>query len=235
MENEVLNPALSDIAEIMDRPTLNDEEWKIVAIATPWLKSMLKPEVRTELNVQYKTEMEAYVEEQKKLNAEQVKEYMDNWKKSQEPLSNDELGLLLNQEYLEFKLKIKVQGEDTLREFTICELNQLAEIRFVKVLQDKLIPVVQEIAAADWHIEDKIIDKIKGWLTKIPENLAVAAELVAIILDPKGKDASINKDWVQENLSTYRITAIISTQVEANRYRDFFSNGSRLYRSLTGK
>src|SRR5437868_5929968 len=98
--SDQVNPALNDIEEIATvRPELSQEQWEVVnrddVIA--WIKSMLKPEVRKDLEVAY---AKSQVEFEAAMRAEMqkaIKERMDEWQKEQAPLSQDELQKLLNQ------------------------------------------------------------------------------------------------------------------------------------------
>lgn len=230
-----LNPALQDIDDILSsRPELTGEEWEIVTKASDWIKATLKPEIRKELENEYEEKYLAFAEQTKLDTQEMVKKSMEEWKAEQAPLSQDELATLLKQEYVEFEAIVKVKGEISIRSFTICELPQEVELKFVKVLQNKLIPLIQDIDSAEWSLDNSTMEQFNGILQQLPSALDAAADLVAVCLDPWGED-NIDSRWVKHNISISRITNIIFAQVEANRYRDFFSKGSRSYRSLKKK
>lgn len=230
------NPALQDIEAIIDtKPELTIEEWQIVEKASDWVKTMLRPEVRTELEAEYAQKQREFQETLRTETQALIANNMDEWRKSQEPLGPDDLAKLLNQEYVEFPLKLKIKGEETKRTFTICELPQEAEIKFVKIIQKNIIPLVQQVNAAEWTLDGSILEQIQGIMQNLPTALDFAAELTAICLDPWGEDTSIDKVWVTKNISVYRIGAIVAAQFEANKYRDFFSGGFRAFQSLKKK
>lgn len=229
-----LNPALHDIKEIAEnRPELTPEEWAVVDKASPWLNAVLRPEVRKELEVEYSKREKEFNETLRAETQELVKTNMEEWRKNQEPLSQADISTLLNQEYVEFQLKLKLRsGEIKERSFIICELPQESESKFIKVIQEHFVPLIQQLSAAEWTLDGTILEKITSILSNIPRALLFASEIAAISLDPWGEDSTIDPQWVRKNISTARIAGIVLAQVEANKYRDFFSNGSRLFRSL---
>ena len=235
MENETLETPLEVIEEIIiERPELTQEQWEVVAKAEPWVRATLKPEIMKELDAKYEIRAAKFEELQRVEMQKAVNASMEDWKKSQEPLSNEDLTKLLNQEYLEFSFEFKVGKERHSRHFTICEMPQEAEKKFIKVADEHFMPLLELMTAADFSqkFDGSIADQIKAIISQIPYAIDVASELCAICLDPWGEDTSMNKHWVQKNLSTARIWSVLNCQSEANRYRDFFSNGSLLSRSL---
>jgi hypothetical protein len=223
---------LKDIESIVvDRPDLNAEEWDIVAKARDWMKATLRPEVRQELDVEYAKKNDEFQEELRKQTTETVNQRMEEWKANQKPLDKEEISILLAKEYIEFSVHIRVRGEDSARNFTIIELPMEAEERFMKVINSKLVSLLEKVNASEWKLDGSIAEKLQGLLENIPEAMEGAKEIVAICLDPWQESKDINPDWVKKNLSIYRISNIIIAQVEANKYRDFFSNGFRLSRS----
>lgn len=229
-----LNPALLDIQEIVaERPELEPAEWEIVGKATDWLKATLKPEVRKELEVEYakrQGELETILRGEMQVA---IRDNMEAWRKEQEPLSNEDITKLVNQEYVEFAIQIReTRGAKKKRSFTIVELPKAIEKRFIHAAQSFLIPLIEQVNAADWKLDGSLLEQIEGLLQKSPAALDAAGELVAIILDPWEEDKDITKGWVDVNMSIPRISYVLMAQAEANKYRDFFLNGFRSFRSL---
>jgi hypothetical protein len=83
-----------------------------------------------------------------------------------------------------------------------------------------------------WDLTGNWTERLQQILDVIPEAMDIAAELVAICLNPWDKDNDITADWVMKNISSHRVAKIIAAQSEVNKYRDFFSNGSQLFQTL---
>ena len=82
------------------------------------------------------------------------------------------------------------------------------------------------------ELAETMIDKVESILDDLPELIEAMAEIVALILDPWEEDKDISKTWVMANLNSHRILAIVTAQVEVNKFRDFFSGGLRLSKTL---
>lgn len=229
MAETLLNAALEDIEEVVvSRPELSQEEWEIVGKAEKWIRATLKPEVRKELDVTYakkQTDFEALMQSEMQ---KAVKERMDEWAKSQEPLKTEDIAQLLNQEYVEFKVPIRDRNKKE-HTFIICELPKTIEDEFLKVIQKSLIPMIEQVNAADWNLEGSLVEQIQGLISKSPIAFNAAVELAAIILNPWGEHPEINVKWISDNISIPRIGRIIQAQAEANKYRDFLSDAFRSF------
>jgi hypothetical protein len=219
------NAGLLDIKEIVEtRVQLTPDEQSVADKIIPHLVATLKPEVRKELEVDY---LKAKAEFEEKTSAEtrvMVETQLKEWKKSQEPLGKDQIAELLSQEYSEFTFSLKLRdGKE--RSFTLKELPQEAEMRFLKLLKQEGVPAFKELVALEFNnLEGDISAKLDTILAQSDKLLEVARKLVVIILDPWGEE-NITADWVIKNLSAFRMKNIILTQVEVNKYRDFFSGG----------
>ena len=234
-----LSPPLQDVVDMVnERPELTQEEWDIVAKATPWIKAQVRIEVRSDLEIEYAKRYEEQLEELKRLNKEHIDAQFDALKKAQEPAKPEDLKKLLEQEYTEFPVKLRVAGKDGSvdyeeKKFTICELPSSVEERFYKLLREALIPIMQERENIEFKLDQgSLIDKIQTLLEVSDKALDLGNALVAVILDPWKKDTSIDKAWVRNNISIERQAAIILAQFEANKYRDFFSLGFRSFLTL---
>lgn len=230
---------LTDVEDIVStHPDLTPSEWEAVEKATPWLKAKLRPDVRKDLDVEY---AEKYAKEIDLIRGESqtfVKKQMEDWKKEQLPLDTKELQVLLSQEYLTFDVKVQTRDVDKkpcVREFTLVELPQVTEKRFLESAQKHLISFIEESASMDWTLNMSTASSLQNILDTMPSALDVAAELVSICLNPWNDDKEITSKWVAEHLSTFRIANILIAQCEVNKYRDFFSNGFRLFRTLKSR
>ena len=174
-------------------------------------------------------ELDAYIKRLSEDNATMMKNELEKLQKEYAPLSSSEVGQLLKQEYLEFPVKTRDKNGE--REFVIREMSQAAELKFVKVLQKTIVPRIKEFSSIDWTSGMTMLDKIQTLVEAIPETLDMLAELCVISLDPYG-DESVTLEWVQKNLSSYRIASIIEAQIMASRVRDFFSAAFRLMPSM---
>lgn len=229
-----LNDALQDIAAVeVAKPDLTPEEWDVVAKAKDYIKAIVRPEVRSELEAVYVKDKEEFIETLRKSNEQLISERLEEWKKSQTPLEKDEISKLLSKEYIEFPVEIRQRNSDgtfTLRKFQIVELPMESEDKFVKIFQSTLVKFLEKINANDWKLDGSIAERLQGILDNFPEVMRVAVELAAVSLNPWG-ESDVDVTWVRRNMSSFRIAALIVLQMEANKYRDFFSYGFRLSRS----
>lgn len=229
---------LTDVEDIIaSRPELTPDQWEIVQSATPWLKNTLRPDVRKELDIEYakkySAEMEIIRTESRKL----VNSQMEEWRLAQKPLDEKEMKLLLSQEYISFDLKIqhRVNKTTQVKEFTLVELPQVQEKKFLACAQKKLVTLIEESSSFEWSMDLSTAKQIQMVLDKLPGAFDAAAELVAICLNPWDDDPEVTPEWVANYISTARMSYILITQSEVNKYRDFFSNGSRLFQNLKSR
>lgn len=226
-----LNPALADVEEIIvERPELTQEEWEIVNKATPWVKTIVKPEVRKELEAIY-AQKQADLETGLRAEMQKaIKERMDAWAKTQEPLSSEDIEKLLNQEYVEFTFSVKeARGERKEHTFVIREVPKDVEDRFIKIIQNKLVPIIEQVNAAEWTLDGSMAAQLETILRRCPIALECAQELVVDILDPWEEQEWLTKEWAGKNMSIPRIMRCLQAQAEANKYRDFFSDAFQLF------
>jgi len=226
---------LQDIKEIITtRPDLSPEEKVVADKLMPHLKALAKPEVRAELEGEFLQRETVKLQAITTESRAAVQKAIEEWKKEQEPLTDKEISELLNQEYNTFTVVLHLRNK-TKHEFTLVELPQEIENKFVGLLQKKLIPLMKTLSAAEFKLDmdGSATDKLESILQATPDTLTICAQLVAMCLDPFGENnPKIDQQWVTRNMSTYRILAVVLAQVEVNRYRDFFLNGFRLSKSL---
>jgi hypothetical protein len=231
------NPVLQDIADIkLSRPDLTAEQWEAVEKAAPYYKALLRPEVRQEMEVDYAGKYDEFVSKARVETQQAVAAKFEEWKKTQEPLNTDELKKLLSQEYIDIKFDIPTEEGGT-KHFVIRELPKSVEKRFIAVVKRTLLPLLEERALAGfkWGFDSTMADKINAILDLVPNSMDMAAEIAAVCLDPLEKDKTITADWVSSHLSMSKIQAVVLLQFEANKYRDFFLHGLRLFQSLSSR
>jgi hypothetical protein len=224
------NPALEAIEEILSPPELTQEEWAIVEKAKPWLMSTLKPDVLKELDSKYEKREEEWRALTTRETQKQIEETMEKWKEAQKPLSPDEINILLSQKYTDFTFTTPVSKHNKEEKtFNLVELPYAVEERYIDIAEKQLIPLIEELSSIEFRMTGEVAEELQIALRKVPQAMKVALELVAVILDPWQEHEDITPNWVMNNLSLSRISTILLAQSEANRYRDFFLNGSQLF------
>ena len=231
------NPVLQDVADIaLSRPDFTPEQWELVEKAAPYYKALLKPEVRQALELEYAAKYDQFVDTARQETQVAVNAKFEEWKKASQPIATDDLKKLISQEYEEISVPIKLEAGG-IKHCVIRELPKAVEKRFINVLKKALVPLLEEKALANfkWDLSDSMASKINTIIDMIPNGLDVMAEICAVCLDPFEKDKDINGAWVSSNMSTARIQAVVLLQFEANKYRDFFLSGFRLFQNLSNR
>lgn len=206
----------------------------------------LEVRLREKLQTEYDTRLESEVlkisQRMQTENQRIVADALERYKKEMLPPTEQDVQKLLSQEYVEFKIDIRVPvkngpGEDsdskwTKKTFTIQELPQNIEKKIYKKIKGVLVPFSTELAALTFNmLEGDAAKKIVQMMNTFEPLLDVMAGITAICLNPYGEEEEITEEWVQEHLSSTKIVTIVWAQVEANRMRDFFSllfQGSKL-------
>ena len=193
-------------------------------------RSIIEQEVslklRTTLEAEYTRKLNDTVKALQEDNRQMMEKVVAEWKEEQRPPDVNEVRLMLNQEYIEFTLNLNTDKGK--KEFLIRELPQSIEKKFYRKVKEKLVPKIREFADITVRIaEGDVESKLMSVIEMFDPALDIVAELVAVVLDPYGKDPSITFEWVQENISSYRQWNIIVAQERVNRVRDFFLQASR--------
>lgn len=205
------------------------------ATATPvgeqQLREQIEKEIRENLQVQFVKEIADFKQQLSAQNDAAMKVVVEDFRKQQTPPTEDEIRTLLSQEYLTFDVEVPWDSVDSnagTRTFTIRELPQAVEKRFYKTFKDQLLPKASDIGALAFEIvEGDVAKKLKTLLEAIDPAFDLMADAVVMILNPRGQEKEITRDWVQDNLSSYRQWNIINAQIMVNKLRDFFSQLSR--------
>jgi hypothetical protein len=179
--------------------------------------------IRQELEGEFIKRFEEQMTRQKEANSKAIQDALDEIKKKATPLTPAEIETALNQEYVQFKMTLPVNGES--RSFDLVELPIKVEKKFYKLIIEKLQPRLKELAdlEGDNLLSGTIEDKAKTIIALLDPSMELLCEVTAMVLDPFGKDQSITADWVSETLPAWRIWNIVMAQININRVRDFFS------------
>jgi hypothetical protein len=187
------------------------------------LEARVRQELRAE-NDKFRKELEEKLSEQ---NKEMLQKVIADFKKDNTPPTPEEIQKMLDQEFLEFKGKVRLNG--SMEEFTIGELSSEAERKFLRIVKEKALPkmadfgkILLELTAGETN-ESKLLI-----LWEAVDPLADAMhEAVALVLTYSlGRE--VKAQVVRDNVSLNRQLIILRAQADANRVRDFFSFGSRL-------
>lgn len=220
---EMLGPpdALAeDVRRILD----NDVERHVAAKILPVLAGAAN--AQAEANMAKK--MVVWQQQFQEASEKAISAELEKIREANKPPDPAELSKLLNQEYVEFTLKVRGRGPSPVdKDFVIRELVQATEIRLVKLIQTALLPRIKELSSLDWQT-GTTADKLQQFLNALPDSLELLHSVCKIILDPYEEDVVITEEWVSRNLSFTRIVFILDAQILANRYRDFLSLASRL-------
>ena len=207
------------------------DEWTLRAQIEAELRPKLRSEYEQILLLWKETELDKVRKESEKIAEEGIKKLFDDWKKSQEPPTHEQLQEILSQEYETFNLPIDCYGDDgksSTKTFTIRELPQAVEKKFYRQFKDKIIKNIGAVKAlTQATIDQSFDDKAQAFLNLFDESFDALAETVVLVLNPFGKDQSITKQWVQENIPSKRQWDIVSVQIKVNKLKDFFSELSQ--------
>lgn len=205
------------------------------ATATPvgeeQLRQQIEKEVRENLQAQFVKEIADFKQQLSAQNDAAMQTVLAEFREQQKPPSEEDIRTLLSQEYLTFDVEIPWDAPNSggvTRTFTIRELPQAVEKRFYKTFKDQLLPRASDIGALAFEIaEGDVAKKLKSLLEAIDPAFDLMADAVVMILNPRGQEKELTREWVQENLSSYRQWNIINAQIMVNKLRDFFSQLSR--------
>lgn len=199
------------------------------------VEAQIRPALRMEYEALYSLwkadDLDKVRKESEKIATEGIGKLFDQWKEEQKPPTDDQIQLLLNQEYASFNLQVEFNGEDdTLQTttFVIRELPQSAEKKFYKQFKDKVLTKAGSLEALTQATMDRPFEeKAKAFLDLFDESFDMLADAVVICLNPFGKDKKVTRDWVQNNISSHRQWQLVEAQIRVNRLKDFFSKLSQ--------
>jgi hypothetical protein len=206
-----------------DELNLSPEERAIVAKVLPKLTAKITAQAEANKHRELEKLWNQQVEENKKALTEKIEEI----RKAMTPPSPDELQALLNQEYVEYTLRLK--AGPTTKDFVIRELSIEVETKILKIVQKTLGERLTEIGQIDWASGMTMLEKLERVMSMVPGALITVSDCCAICLDPYGDDKEITGEWVRKNIGAQRLLAILHAQISVSRYRDFLSLSSRFF------
>lgn len=205
---------------VVDEASLRTQ---LIAELTPVITAKVEADKKVEIAIELdKLRKESDVKIQQLVN-----DRFKQIKKEQKPLTKEQIQTLLDQEYATFDVKLRYPDDEKTgyKTFTLRELPQSIEKRFYEQGQKLLLEKARELSAASFKLgEGDMLTKITEWMQFFNPVFDIMADACAMCLNPFGTDPQVNKDWVQKNVSSYRILMIVRAQVEINKLRDFFSS-----------
>jgi hypothetical protein len=147
---------------------------------------------------------------------EQSQKAVEDFKRSFPPPSDEQIERLLYPELSEFN--VELGG----RRLTLRELPALAEKKFLRLIEQKLPVLVEEILS----FEERLGDNAASGFARVLSRAATAIDLVAdacvLVLDADGS-AGLTREFIQQHASTSRQARILQAQLLLNGARDFLS------------
>lgn len=229
MEEQI--PSVEEVESALgtesDELNLSPEERAIVAKVLPRLTAKIAAQAEANKSRELEKLWTQQIEENKKALTEKIEEI----RKAMTPPSPDELQALLNQEYVEYTLKLKAGSVS--RDFVIRELSIEVETKLLKIVQKTLGERLTEIGQIDWASGMTMLEKLERVMSMVPGALETVSDCCAVCLDPYGDSPEINGAWVRKNIGAQRLLAILHAQVSVSRYRDFLSLAARFFPGMT--
>lgn len=195
----------------------------------------IESRLRSELNAENAKKFSEVREQLVAQNQEALQKELEEFKKSLEPPTKEQIADLLNQEYITFTVALLVaDGEQAVeRKFTLRELPMAKEKQFFDRVKAEIVPRARQLGEMSFEILDgDVAQKIKSAIETFEPTFDLLCEACAIALNPN-KKGNVDMEWVKENISTYRIWTILRAQLEIQRLRDFFSQLSQGSRGTT--
>lgn len=170
------------------------------------------------LEAQYKARLDREVERLR----EQSQRAVEEFKRSFPPPGDEQIERLLYPELSEFQ--VELGG----RRFTLRELPALVEKKFLRLVEQRLPALLDELLS----FEEQLGDDAQRGFARLLGRAATAMDLVAdacvLVLDPHGEQG-VTAEFVQQHASTARQVRILQAQLRLNGARDFLS---RLFPTL---
>jgi hypothetical protein len=196
----------------------------------------VEQKIRTKLEEEYNSRLTSEVSKISKQMTDENQKLLtaaiEKFRKEMVPPSDADIQKLLEQEYAEFHVELKV-GKDT-RTFIIREVPMEVEKKIYKKIKSILVPLASDLAAVTMNLlEGDAAKKVVQLMNTFEPVLDAMTGVCAICLNPYGEEKEINEEWVRKNLGSTRILKIVTAQLEANKMRDFFSLLFRNTKQLT--
>ena len=132
------------------------------------------------------------------------------------PPTDEQIERLLYPELAEFP--VELGG----RRFVLREMPAVAEKKFLRLVEQKLPAMVQELLSLDERLGENATHVFTRVLARAGSALDLVAEACAMVLDAAG-ELGVTRDFVQQYASTARQLRILQAQLLLNGARDFLS------------
>ena len=153
---------------------------------------------------------------------EQSQRAVEDFKRSFPPPSDEQIERLLYPELSEFQ--VELGG----RRFTLRELPALIEKKFLRLVEQKLPTLLEELLSFDERLSDNAQSGFARLLGRAGTAIDLVADACVLVLDPAGEHG-VTPEFVQQHSSTARQFRILQAQLMLNGARDFLS---RLFPAL---
>jgi hypothetical protein len=224
-------PTAEQIADALADPETPEE---LAVLATPEEKAIgakllpvLAKKIRAEAQADAAKELASKMQELIANNQRMMTDEVAKLRAAVKPPDPADIEKLLSQDYGEMTVHVNGRKGGS-KTFVLRELPQACEKRLFNIIQARILPHLKELAAIEWVASATQAEKLQKVLDLIPDGLDMLAECCAICFDPF-KDDGIDVGWVQANMSSSRILAVVEAQLEISKVRDF---GAAVYRLL---
>lgn len=187
------------------------------------VENRIRMELKNEYDSRLQEEIQKISSEMQKENERIVKDAIERFRREMAPPSEQDIQKLLDQEYMEFTIKVKGE-EGKEKSFVLKELPIAVEKKIYAKVKKILIPFAEELSALSMNLlEGDAAKKIVQLMNTFDPLLDVMVSICTICLNPFEEDEEVTEEWVRKHLGSTRIVKIVSAQMEANKMRDFFS------------
>jgi hypothetical protein len=108
------------------------------------------------------------------------------------------------------------------RDFELRELPAIVEKKFLRLVEQKLPALVEEILGFEERIGENAARVFADVLGRAETVLNLVSEACVLVLDPAGEH-KLTREFVQQHASTARQLRILDAQLKLNGARDFLS------------
>ena len=132
------------------------------------------------------------------------------------PPSDEQIERLLYPELAEFP--VELGG----RWFELREMPAIAEKKFLRLVEQRLPSLLQELLSLDERLGDNATEVFTRVISRAGSALDLVTEACTLVLDSNG-DLGVTREFVQQHASTARQLRILQAQLLLNGARDFLS------------
>lgn len=147
---------------------------------------------------------------------EQSQRAVEEFKRSFPPPSDEQIERLLYPDLSEFC--VELGG----RRFTLRELPALVEKKFLRLVEQKLPALLEELLSFEERLTDDAQRGFARLLGRASSAMDLITEACVLVLDPHGEQG-VTSPFVQQHASTARQVRILQAQLMLNGARDFLS------------